>query len=194
MKNMKELEKYSQCIVVDSKEKKMTLFDKGKLICEINNVALGKNGCTDKKIEGDGCTPLGDFPIGFAFGFSDLTISYPYYKITSDIYFVSDSDSPYYNEWVSLGEKTENFLYSYMKTSANIAWKEAEHLCDYPVAYQFGLVIEYNMNPRTKGKGSAIFLHVKGKDYTEGCVAVHREEMQFILNWIQDRSAHIIIF
>jgi L,D-peptidoglycan transpeptidase YkuD (ErfK/YbiS/YcfS/YnhG family) len=41
------------------------------------------------------------------------------------------------------------------------------------------MVLNYNMNPIRKKKGSAIFIHIAKKNYakTEGCVAIKKKEM-----------------
>ena len=80
-----------------------------------------------------------------------------------------------------------------MKVSDKISWLEAEHLSDYEKTYSYALVIEYNMHPKVLGKGSAIFLHVKNKEYTEGCVAISKEDMKFVLQWLKVNDARIII-
>ena len=42
--------------------------------------------------------------------------------------------------------------------------------------YDVILVLDYNINPIQKNKGSAIFIHIAKKDYrkTEGCVAINK--------------------
>ena len=42
--------------------------------------------------------------------------------------------------------------------------------------YDIILVLNYNMNPVVKNKGSAIFIHVAKENYkkTEGCVAIKK--------------------
>ena len=42
--------------------------------------------------------------------------------------------------------------------------------------YDIILVLNYNMRPVKKNKGSAIFIHIAKKDYkkTEGCVAIKK--------------------
>ena len=42
--------------------------------------------------------------------------------------------------------------------------------------YDIVLVLNYNMNPTKKNKGSAIFIHVAKKNFkkTEGCVAIKK--------------------
>ena len=43
--------------------------------------------------------------------------------------------------------------------------------------YDIILVLNYNMRPIKKNKGSAIFIHVSKKNFkkTEGCVAIQKE-------------------
>ena len=45
--------------------------------------------------------------------------------------------------------------------------------------YDIILVLNYNMNPIVKNKGSAIFIHVAKKNYkkTEGCVAIEKKQL-----------------
>ena len=193
MKNVLEHVKSKQVLVADSKKKMLGLYEDGKLVYCIEDVVFGKNGCSFDKVEGDGCTPLGDFPLGIGFGLEFIDLSYPYYQITPDAYFVSDCHSPFYNEWVFVSPIKQTYPYPYMKVSDKISWLEAEHLSDYEKTYSYALVIEYNMHPKVLGKGSAIFLHVKNKEYTEGCVAISKEDMKFVLQWLKVNDARIII-
>ena len=43
-------------------------------------------------------------------------------------------------------------------------------------------MIDWNLRPRVRGRGSAIFLHVAAPDYapTEGCVAVTNREIEWL--------------
>ena len=47
-------------------------------------------------------------------------------------------------------------------------------------AYDIVLVLDYNMSPVKKNKGSAIFLHVANTDYsaTAGCLALKQDDFQ----------------
>ena len=63
---------------------------------------VGKNGVTDCKREGDGCTPAGLFPLDTAFGAAEDPGSlFPYRKLTEDDYWVDDPESPFYNQLVT---------------------------------------------------------------------------------------------
>ena len=166
--------------------------DAWETVKTFDRVYIGKNGFTKDKREGDMKTPLGLFKIGIAFSTTDLNINYPCLKITENSYWVDDINSNFYNMWVEIGDIVAN--YNYITSSDKITWNSAEHLIDYPTEYEQGFVIEYNTDNREKGKGSAIFFHVKDKDYTAGCIAVNKEDMEYILNWLdKDKEPHILI-
>ena len=56
--------------------------------------------------------------------------------------------------------------------------------------YDIILVLNYNMNPIIKNKGSAIFIHVAKKNYksTEGCVALKKIHLLKILKSLKKSS------
>ncbi len=53
--------------------------------------------------------------------------------------------------------------------------------------YDIVLVLNYNMKPIIKKKGSAIFIHVAKKNYekTQGCIAIKKIELLKILKEIK---------
>ena len=53
--------------------------------------------------------------------------------------------------------------------------------------YDVVLVLNYNMNPIKKNKGSAIFIHIAKNNYkkTQGCVAIKKRELLEILKEIK---------
>jgi L,D-peptidoglycan transpeptidase YkuD (ErfK/YbiS/YcfS/YnhG family) len=55
--------------------------------------------------------------------------------------------------------------------------------------YDIIIVLNYNMNPIIKGKGSAIFIHVT-KNYkpTKGCIALKKIDLIKILNLIKKNT------
>ena len=172
---------------------KIILYEDNKLIKEFKEVYIGKNGFTNYKEEGDMCTPLGLFNLGFAFGTKNLNISYPYYQITENSYWVSDSNSKYYNNLVEIKKENKKLLYDYIKVSPKKNWKSSEKLTDYPIQYELALVIEYNMNPIIPNKGSAIFFHIKNKDFTHGCVSTTKENLLYIIKWLNKDTGKILI-
>ena len=53
--------------------------------------------------------------------------------------------------------------------------------------YDILIVLDYNMNPTIKNKGSAIFIHCSFKDKrpTLGCIALKKKNLEFIINNLQ---------
>ncbi len=107
---------------------------------------------------------------------NDLSVEYR--QINNNCYWVDDPESPLYNQWTE---------------SDTVTWNSAEHLSDYPLAYKYAVVINYNMNPIVPNKGSAIFLHCMTGSYTAGCVAVPEYDMLYILKWLDSSKNPIII-
>lgn len=140
---------------------------------------IGKNGLCETKTEGDGCTPIGCFKVGYAFGFGEKPDTAMYYRnITSRSYWVDDPLSRFYNRWV--------------EGSENAAWNHAEFLWRYRDAYLRAVVIEYNTASPSPGKGSAIFLHC-GDEPTSGCVAVSETDLLKLLKWLEPGKAPYIL-
>ncbi len=143
---------------------------------------IGRNGTVDAefKKEGDGKTPRGVYNLSQAFGIDKIDLKYPYRVLDGTEYWVDDVNSKYYNtmQIVKEGETSE--------------FNSSEHLIDEKIAYQYAMVIDYN-NPPVAGKGSAIFLHVEKNKPTAGCVAVSKENMVRILNWLDYGKTKILI-
>ena len=60
--------------------------------------------------------------------------------------------------------------------------------------YDIIIVLNYNMNPIIKNKGSAIFIHVAKKNYkkTEGCVAVKKAHLLKIIKDLKRNTTVLI--
>ena len=56
--------------------------------------------------------------------------------------------------------------------------------------YDIILVLDYNMNPVIKNRGSAIFIHIAKKNYkkTEGCIAVKKKSLLKIIKDIKKNT------
>lgn len=52
--------------------------------------------------------------------------------------------------------------------------------------YDLCIVMEWNISPRKRGRGSAIFFHLAKPGYkpTEGCIALSRENMMRLLPYL----------
>lgn len=144
---------------------------------------IGQNGM-GKTCEGDQKSPCGIFSLGIAFGIvpPPVGVKYPYKLLTLEDYWVDDSNSKDYNQWV------------HYKEGEPKDWRSAEHLWQEKTCYRHAVVINYNTT-REPGKGSAIFLHVwKNENMpTQGCTAVAEENMIRILEWLDPDKAPVFI-
>ena len=139
--------------------------------------AIGKGGACpaiDKR-EGDGCTPLGIWPIRAALmrPGTDLVPppQLPWRWLRTSDGWSDDPADPCYNRPV---RHPHPF-------SAERMWRDDTH-------YDAVLVLGHNDDPPIAGMGSAIFLHLRGPKPTEGCVAVSRETMVALLARLDTRS------
>jgi L,D-peptidoglycan transpeptidase YkuD (ErfK/YbiS/YcfS/YnhG family) len=60
--------------------------------------------------------------------------------------------------------------------------------------YDLILVLNYNMNPIIKNKGSAIFIHIANKKFknTEGCIAIEKKNLVRLVKIINKKTLVII--
>ncbi len=56
--------------------------------------------------------------------------------------------------------------------------------------YDVCIVMDWNIRPRRRAKGSAIFFHLARPGYTptEGCIALSRADMDRLLPYLSDRQ------
>ncbi len=146
-------------------------YNKYKVKC-----AVGKRGIGYKKREGDLTTPIGLFKIKFIFYRKDrvkLLTKLNKKVIKKNMGWCDDPKSKMYNKLIKLP-----FNYSHEKLY------KKENI------YDIILVIDYNMNPVKKNKGSAIFIHIAKKNYkkTEGCIAIKKKEFLKILKVIKPNT------
>ena len=137
--------------------------------------SFGKNGFADfdKKVEGDGKSPAGKFPIGAAFGYkADLTTNMDFIELKDNHYWISENDSELYNQLVDF-EPPKDVYAEKMKRN--------DHL------YKYGIIIEYNTQEVVPGKGSAIFIHLERKkgSPTSGCVASSEDNIKKLIQWVK---------
>ena len=61
--------------------------------------------------------------------------------------------------------------------------------------YDILIVLDYNMNPTIKNKGSAIFIHVAKKNYkkTEGCIALKKNDLLKIIKKLKKNTVVKIV-
>ena len=145
--------------------------------------ALGVNGLTENKKEGDGCTPIGTFRFDKIFYRKDrlgkLNFLIDSAAIKSNDGWCDDTKSVFYNQHI-------NFPFD----------ESAENLYREDNIYDLICVLNYNTKPIISGKGSAIFLHVAKKAFigTEGCVAIEKDVLINITKNITSQSQIKISF
>ena len=155
---------------------KFLYFNKYKIKC-----AIGKRGITSKKVEGDKKTPKGTFGLKSIFYRKDrvskIKSSLKKHIIKKNMGWCDDSRSRYYNKMIKFP----------FDLSAEKLWLKKN-------IYDVIIIINYNMEPAIKNKGSAIFLHIAKKDYetTEGCIAVTKEDMKLLASKINNKTKIII--
>ena len=139
--------------------------------------AIGRNGYTKEKKEGDGCTPIGKFNIIQCYYRSDkvkeLFTNLDISVINKNSGWCDDPNCSLYNQYI-------NFPFNY----------SAENLYRNDDLYDIVFVIDYNMNPVVRNKGSAIFLHVANDDLmpTDGCIAIQKNELLMLSKFINKHS------
>ena len=143
---------------------------------------MGKRGITIKKKEGDFITPKGTFKIKEIFYRKDrvqnLTTRLKKTVIRKNMGWCDDPKSKKYNKLI-------NFPFKY----------GAERLYRRENIYDIILVLNFNMNPVKKYKGSAIFIHVAKKSFqpTKGCIALNKSELIKLVKSIKKNSIVNII-
>ena len=144
--------------------KKYLTFNNYKVKC-----AVGKRGIGHKKKEGDLITPKGKYRIKYILYRKErVKIKSKIKKIIikKNLGWCDDINSKQYNKLVYLP-----FEHKYEKL-----YKKEN-------VYDIIIVLNYNMDPIVKNKGSAIFIHIAKKNYkkTEGCIAVKKTHLLQII-------------
>ena len=144
--------------------------------------ALGKNGITNDKREGDWATPIGCFPLREVFYRADRIdqpkTSLPVRPLNETDGWCDDSADTNYNKLVPLP----------YPASHETLWRD-DHV------YDIIVVVGYNDAPPVHGKGSAIFMHLARESYspTAGCVALAREDLLDILKHTDTETRFCVV-
>jgi len=144
----------------------------GQLIADgrIMRCALGRSGIGTKIREGDGKTPRGTFRLLNAYfrtdKFRHATSGLPLTPITGSDGWCDAVEDRNYNRPVKLP-----YPASHETLMRN------DHL------YDVFIVLDFNIRQHMRRGGSAIFFHLAKEDYapTEGCVAISRPDMDWLL-------------
>ncbi len=151
---------------------KFLYFQKYKLRCSI-----GKRGISIRKKEGDKRTPKGEFKLRYILyrkdRVFDLQTTLKKIKIDKKMGWCDDPKSSYYNKIIK---------YPFKYRSEKL-WRKDN-------IYDIIIIIDYNLNPVIKNKGSAIFLHIAKRNYnpTDGCIAVSKKNIRLLASKINKKT------
>lgn len=132
--------------------------------------ALGKGGIVRDKREGDGCTPVGTFPLRRVLYRPDRLqtprTGLPVQALAPDDGWCDDPADPAYNRPVALPYPASH-----------------EKLWRADAVYDVIVILGHNDAPPVPGRGSAIFMHVARPGFTgtEGCVALALDDLLAVL-------------
>jgi len=162
----------------------MIIINKSKYLKYKNlkfKCALGKAGIRKKKKEGDNITPKGIYKIIKIYYRDDrikkISSKFKLIKITKNMGWCDDPKSKKYNQLIKLPTR-----YSHEKFFKN------------DNSYDLIIILNYNINPIIKNKGSAIFIHIAKKNYksTAGCIALKKDDLLKLIKII-DTNTKIFI-
>lgn len=143
--------------------------------------ALGRSGIRAVKREGDGASPRGSYAVLRIFyrpdKFRRSPVAVPAAALTACAGWCDAAADRNYNRRVRLP----------YAASAERMWRDDD-------LYDAVLVLDYNIRPRIRGAGSAIFLHIARAGYlpTEGCVAISKHDMRLLLSRLRS-GTHLVI-
>ena len=143
--------------------------------------ALGKSGIGKKREEGDNITPKGVFNVIKIYYRKDrlkkLPSKFTLTEIKKNMGWCDDPKSRKYNQPIKLPTK---YSHEILYRRDNI--------------YDLIFVLNYNMKPTIKNKGSAIFIHVSKKNYkkTAGCIALRKINLIYLVKEINKNTKVII--
>ena len=159
--------------------KSLLRINNKKFICQI-----GRRGIIPsfRKVEGDGCTPMGKFKIfkifyrKDKFNFLNLRklFNFKIIKITKNCVWYDDPSTKKYNKYEKLTNYSKpNFSYESLWRNDNV--------------YDVIIALNYNTQPIISKRGSAIFIHCSFEDKrsTAGCISLDKKDLKFILNNLQ---------
>ncbi|HZS06940.1 MAG TPA: L,D-transpeptidase family protein [Blastocatellia bacterium] len=139
------------------------------------------------KKEGDGKAPAGIFRLSSAFGYTAPgeagLIKLPYTHLTGTIECVDDVKSEHYNTILD------------RKIVVAPDWKSSEQMRRQDELYRWGVVVDHNAAPITRGGGSCIFLHIwrQAGSGTAGCTAMESARMEELMRWLDPAAKPLLV-
>ena len=157
--------------------------DKGLLLADGRTMpcALGRSGIGIKRGEGDGITPWGRFRLLFALIRRD--------KIKGcNTRLLNHSISPQDGWCDAPGDRNYNLPVPLPYPASHEKLWRGDDL------YDIAIVMDFNFSTRMQIGGSAIFFHIARPNYspTEGCVAISRTDMLWLLPRLDAHSVMTI--
>ncbi|HTA94006.1 MAG TPA: L,D-transpeptidase family protein [Polyangiaceae bacterium] len=132
------------------------------------------------KLEGDGRTPAGVFPVGALFGYAeqppaDADTAMPYIHFHVGTECVEDPRSPLYNRIVD--------------TAPGSPLIRADGV------FRLGFVIDQNAPDTVAGAGSCVFFHVQRgpSQATSGCTSASFADVQALVGWLDARARPVVV-
>lgn len=144
--------------------------------------AIGRSGVTRRKREGDGASPAAGLPLLYGYWRPDRqpvrpTTRLPLRPARRDLGWCDAPADRNYNRPVTLPYEQSH-----------------EEMVRADRLYDVVVVLDWNIAPRRRGRGSAIFFHLAAPGYTPtaGCVAVSAPDMRRILARLGPRARIVI--
>ena len=156
--------------------KKYLTYQNNKVKC-----AIGKRGIGKKQKEGDQITPRGTFRIkNILYRKDKINYLRSVIKKTPIKKNMGWCDDPKSKDYNKLIKYPFNYKSEKLYRSNNI--------------YDIILVLNFNMHPIKKNKGSAIFIHISNNKYspTQGCIAIKKKELIKLIKFINKKTKIII--
>lgn len=157
------------------------------------DVVLGYHGwvIAKRRVQNTGTTPAGRFWLPSAFGNLPKPRTRMHYNhVDADAWWPYEPRDP----------ATYN-IYQYQR-DPHSHWRAdyAEHLASYQTQYAYAVIIGFNLpkgvhyspqrhqrvadEPANTERGGGIFLHVEGSGLTAGCVATAKDQVSWLLGWL----------
>lgn len=176
--------------------------DSWRLVRGPVRVSLGWNGFVRarERRQSTGTTPAGRFTMRSVFGTrADPGSRLPYRRVDGNDFWPYEPRDP----------ATYNILQP--SKAATTRWRPGyvERLADYPVEYAYSVVLGYNLprgvrwsqqrrqyvadRPADTDRGGGIFLHVKEKRYTAGCVSAPIRHVRWLVRWLDPELRPTIV-